>query len=420
VAKRISSSRKRAKRRAVLFIGSMVFLFLLIGFLAGTYSFLRGVGLGAGVNVNVPAVEPGERINVLLLGIDADRDADGNVVPSDLQRSWTRTDVMIMLSFDPATNELGMLSLPRDTRVHIPGHGTEKLAHAHAYGGPQLAIETVSEFLDVPIHYYVRTNFAGFISMVDILGGVDLQIDEHMYYEDPTQDLVINIPAGLHHFDGAKALDLVRYRQYWDGDIGRVKMQQRLINALLDEVFQVGIVFKLPSMAGELLKYVDTNMDPGQLLSLANTARKMDRSKITMEMLPGHLGEIYWEPDHEQIVDTVDRLLKGIDRGRNARIELEVLNGCKVAGAAASLTAALRQQGFNVISYGNAEQTNNAKTYVSYNGAEAREAAGSVALAISRLGIPVRVVAGRTDEAQVPVTVVIGADIEQAEMGGKR
>ncbi|HHT01562.1 MAG TPA: LCP family protein [Firmicutes bacterium] len=420
MAKRISSSRKRAKRRAVLFIGSMVFLFLLIGFLAGTYSFLRGVGLGAGVNVNVPAVEPGERINVLLLGIDADRDADGNVVPSDLQRSWTRTDVMIMLSFDPATNELGMLSLPRDTRVHIPGHGTEKLAHAHAYGGPQLAIETVSEFLDVPIHYYVRTNFAGFISMVDILGGVDLQIDEHMYYEDPTQDLVINIPAGLHHFDGAKALDLVRYRQYWDGDIGRVKMQQRLINALLDEVFQVGIVFKLPSMAGELLKYVDTNMDPGQLLSLANTARKMDRSKITMEMLPGHLGEIYWEPDHEQIVDTVDRLLKGIDRGRNARIELEVLNGCKVAGAAASLTAALRQQGFNVISYGNAEQTNNAKTYVSYNGAEAREAAGSVALAISRLGIPVRVVAGRTDEAQVPVTVVIGADIEQAEMGGKR
>jgi LCP family protein required for cell wall assembly len=398
----------------------MVFLFLLIGFLAGTYSFLRGVGLGAGVNVNVPAVEPGERINVLLLGIDADRDADGNVVPSDLQRSWTRTDVMIMLSFDPATNELGMLSLPRDTRVRIPGHGTEKLAHAHAYGGPQLAIETVSEFLDVPIHYYVRTNFAGFISIVDILGGVDLQIDEHMYYEDPTQDLVINIPAGLHHFDGAKALDLVRYRQYWDGDIGRVKMQQRLINALLDEVFQVGIVFKLPSMAGELLKYVDTNMDPGQLLSLANTARKMDRSKITMEMLPGHLGEIYWEPDHEQIVDTVDRLLKGIDRERNAQIELEVLNGCKVAGVAASLTAALRQQGFNVISYGNAEQTNNAKTYVSYNGAEAREAAGSVALAISRLGIPVRVVAGRTDEAQVPVTVVIGADIEQAEMGGKR
>jgi hypothetical protein len=132
------------------------------------------------------------------------------------------------------------------------------------------------------------------------------------------------------------------------------------------------------------------------------------------------LGEIYWEPDHEQIVDTVDRLLKGIDRERNAQIELEVLNGCKVAGAAASLTAALRQQGFNVISYGNAEQTNNAKTYVSYNGAEAREAAGSVALAISRLGIPVRVVAGRTDEAQVPVTVVIGADIEQAEMGGKR
>jgi len=384
-ATRAANNRKKARRRAIFFVSAVVCVFLFIGVLAGAYSFLSSLAHG-GEDVDAPAVEPGERINVLLLGVDADQDANGKVVPADLHSSWTRTDVMILLSFDPVTNELGMLSLPRDTRVQIAGYGTQKLAHAHAFGGPQLAMETVSDFLDVPIHYYVRTNFAGFINIVDILGGFDMYIEESMYYRDPYQDLEIDIPAGQQHFDGEKALELVRYRQYWNGDIGRVEMQQKLINALLDKAFRLGTILKLPSLASELLKYVDTNMEPGQILSLANTARKMDQDLISMEMLPGHFtdGSVYWEPDRDRIALAVDKLIRGIDRERNAQISIEVQNGTTVAGAANALADRLRAQGYVIAGIGNADRSD-----------------------ISRLGMPIRL---RDAGSGDGLRVVIGAD----------
>ncbi|MEG0970812.1 MAG: LCP family protein, partial [Acidaminococcaceae bacterium] len=135
------------------------------------------------------------RINVLILGID-DGDSEDFEGPK-------RTDAMLVASFDPDHNEVALVSIPRDTRVQIPGRvGLDKINHAHAYGGVLLAKQTVANLLKIPIHYYVLLNWQGFIDVINIIGGVDMYVEDNMNYEDPYADLKIHITKGYQHLDG--------------------------------------------------------------------------------------------------------------------------------------------------------------------------------------------------------------------------
>ena len=116
-----------------------------------------------------------ERINVLLLGID---DGDSEAAESEPKR----TDAIILLSFDPQNNKVAVLSIPRDTKVILPGHkDPEKINAAYAYGGAVMAKQTVANLLRVPIHYYALANWRGFIDVVNLIGGVDIYVDKDMY-----------------------------------------------------------------------------------------------------------------------------------------------------------------------------------------------------------------------------------------------
>jgi len=146
----------------------------------------------------VPEPRPNERINVLFLGVDAPQVWNGRPVPR-------RSDTIMLASIDPLTHKVGVLSIPRDTRVHIDAlppykneESMEKVNAAHAHGGPKFAMQTVSEFLDVPVHYYVRLDFEGFVKIVNTLGGVEVNVQQDMDYDDPTQPLTsIHIKTGL-------------------------------------------------------------------------------------------------------------------------------------------------------------------------------------------------------------------------------
>lgn len=312
------------------------------------------------------------RINVLALGIDTG--VNGKLLNPQADITGTRSDVMILVSFDPETKEVGLLSIPRDTRVYIPEKvfSYEKIAHAHAYGGPDLAVKTAEGFLDVPIHYYVRVDFEAFKKAVDALGGVDVDVPQDMYYSDPYQNLLIDLKKGPQLLNGDQALQLVRYRQYNNGDIGRIGVQELFLKALVKKAASLSGVLKIPELIRTLSPYVKTDLSTEDILNLANMALGVKPENVKMAWIPGTdkyiddgQGELsYWLADREETNKLVDELVRGISKERNATIAVAIQNGNGVAGSADALATILRDQGFNVVSVGNAGKQDYAETRV--------------------------------------------------------
>ncbi len=248
-----------------------------------------------------------QRINVLLLGTD---DGDSEDFGTDAPK---RTDAMLLVSIDPKNSQVSVLSLPRDTRVTIPGRrGHDKINAAYAYGGVPLAKKTVSNLLQVPIHHYMQVDWKGFIKVVDMLGGVDLNVEENMDYEDPYADLKIHLKKGQQHLDGEKAGEYVRFRHDEMGDIGRVKRQQNFMKALAKQAFTVTNMVKLPMIISTATDYVKTDMDFIQLVKAANSLRAFGDGGVKSASLKGDFGDIggvsYWVTTPSKIAATLDEL----------------------------------------------------------------------------------------------------------------
>ncbi|MCD5407250.1 MAG: LCP family protein [Desulfotomaculum sp.] len=188
----------------------VVFCILLVGLFFATY-LLAGEFLFPQQGQQVEAVDASneeeivieERLNFLLLGMDAR--------PCE---KTTRTDTIIFVSIDPKENRIAVMSIPRDTRVKIPGHGSDKINAVNVYGGPELVSQTVSDLLGVPVDHYVLTNFDGFKDIVDAVGGVDFYVAQDMYYYGPADNTLIDLKKGQQLLDGDKALQFIRFRSY--------------------------------------------------------------------------------------------------------------------------------------------------------------------------------------------------------------
>lgn len=246
------------------------------------------------------------RVNILLLGVDEpDHETPGATA--------RRSDTMIVASISPKDGTVNLLSIPRDTRVAIPGRqGLDKITHSYAYGGAALAARTVESLLGIPISYYTAIDWQGFIKVIDILGGVDLYVEQNMKYEDPYANLTIELNKGYQHLDGEKAGQYVRFRHDELGDIGRVQRQQRFLKALSQEILQVGTIPKVPSLISTISQYVTTDMTMFTMLKLVNTMKITQSDGFQAEMLPGDFADIdgmsYWVPDQNETRRLVQRL----------------------------------------------------------------------------------------------------------------
>ena len=307
---------KRRQSRKINWFRMSLFITVMVALVAGMaagISYAWNIYNTSSFAVNSPprtsppvALEEGtlkKQINILLLGVD-----DGDAAAQN-----RRSDTMIVVSINPDAGTVNLLSLPRDTEVTIPGRkGTDKITHAYAYGGADLSMRTVENFLHIPIHHYLTLNWQGFINIIDILGGVDLYVEQDMAYRDPYAGLDIQLHKGYQHLDGNKAGQYVRFRLDELGDIGRVQRQQRLVKALVDEMFQVGTIFKLPALTTTLQQYVQTDMSIFTMLKAANTIQNAKAGAVSTEMLPGDFatidGKSYWQPNQEEIRRIVERM----------------------------------------------------------------------------------------------------------------
>mgnify|MGYP006423699341 CR=1 FL=1 len=221
-------------------------------------------------------------------------------------------DTMLLMRFNPETDDLSILSIPRDTPVYLPGHGRVKINTANQRGGAALSAKAMSSLLgDVPIDRYVRVNVQGVEKLIDALGGVEFYVPKDMKYRDESQHLYIDIEKGQQRLDGETAMDFMLYRNDEYGDIGRVQRQQLLMRAVMEQALNPNTLARIPSLFSVIQSNVDTNLRVEELLALAGFAAKQDQKNIEMLMLPGRFGEIedeeeerkisYWLPHNRQI-----------------------------------------------------------------------------------------------------------------------
>ncbi|MFH1675937.1 MAG: LCP family protein [bacterium] len=167
-----------------------------------------------------------DKITFILLGYD------------EVDRFAHRSDTLMVGAVDFYARTIRIVSIPRDTLVKIPRHGFTKVNAAYALGHEDLVLQTMEEFFGVSIDYIVAVNYEGFVQVVDALGGVDVDIEHAMNYDDRRGHTHIHLDAGVQHLDGEQALNYARFRQEARGDFARIERQQGLLKALLEQAIR--------------------------------------------------------------------------------------------------------------------------------------------------------------------------------------
>jgi len=272
--------------------------------------------LGVGGAWLSQAVVP--RTNVLILGVDR-RPEQGYVV---------RSDVLMLATVDPQGPLLGLLSIPRDLYVEIPGHGESRINTAHFWGeraepggGPQLATETVVGSFGVPVHHFVRVDFDGFRAVVDAVGGIEVVVEERIVDNAyPTEDYGtrrIEIPAGRQHMDGERALQYVRSR-HGASDFERAARQQKVMVAMVRRLSSPRTWLSLPAVFQALVEHVETDLGPVEMVQLVVTALRVGPEGIEHHVIDRDMTRPWTTPTGGAVLlprwDVIDPLVKGMFR----------------------------------------------------------------------------------------------------------
>ena len=210
-----------------------------------------------------------EPFRILLMGIDS---TDEGLVKNAVANG----DSLVLITFNPKTLNATMLSIPRDSYVPIacwPGKGENKITHAAAYGNDCM-INTIEDFFDVNIDYYVKINFKGLVHLVDALGGIDVEVPQDLCTDDSSRGKQACIKEGFQHLDGEGALVLSRNRkQLKNGDFGRGQNQQLVIKAMLDKIKSIRSLKQFNDILNTVSINLDTNLTTKQILSFYSVAK---------------------------------------------------------------------------------------------------------------------------------------------------
>lgn len=385
----------------------------------------------------LPRWEGTERVNILVMGIDQREHEQG---------PW-RTDTMLVLTIDPVTMSGGMLSIPRDLWVPIPGYEEGRINTAHYIGevydypggGSALAVKTVQYNLGIPIHHYVRVNFNAFEQLVDLIGGIDVYVEEEIadpiypdeaYGYDP-----LYIPAGWQHFDGEMALKYARTRHTAGGDFDRAKRQQQVILAVFEQVTRPDVMPQLVPRAAELWRTLEgsvvTELELDEVLALAQLASEVDPDDIRYGVIDERYTQFWKTPDEQEVLiplrdqmrelrdyifTTAASLPQADDPAARLEAEdatIEVLNGTTTAGLAAFVVEHLQQQGFQITRTDNADRSDYADTLIIVHTGRTYTAEYLARL----LGLPLTAVVHGADDptAEYDISVILGADYQPPE-----
>ena len=373
-----------------------------------------------------------ERVTVLMLGIDQRCDIPGP----------THTDTMMLVTVDPVDLSAAVLSLPRDLWVEIPGFGLDRINQANYLGeafeypggGAALAVETVEATLGIPINYYVAINFDAFVEVVDLIGGIAVEVPEAI--DDPNYPDrcfgydPFSIEAGPHEMDGTTALKYARTRATFGGDVDRAGRQQQVVLAVREQVVRLGMIPQLIRQAPELWQTfqdnVNTNMSVDEALQLALLVQDIPREQIHTAVIDYNYvynettedGRQVLVPIRDKIRQLRDDLfappavptpviedLPALMVEEEARVA--VYNGTTVFGLAGDTQTYLEDLGFTITEIGNADAATYRTTQIIDYGSHP----STVQYLIQRLKIPpLNVSNGRNPDGDFDVLIILGDD----------
>jgi LCP family protein required for cell wall assembly len=373
-----------------------------------------------------------ERVNILLLGIDQ----------REIEHGPWRTDTMILVSIDPATNSAAMLSIPRDLWVTIPGYDENRINTAHFTGdakgypggGVALAKKTVWYSLGVPVHYYVRINFTGFEKLVDSIGGITIDvkkaIHDEQYPDNQYGTMVVDIPAGVQHMDGKTALQYARSR-HGNSDFDRMARQQQVLMAARDKILSLDIpLSRVPELLRIAGDSVQTDLSIDDILALARIAKAIDRSRVKYGLIDNSMtttvktpqGWLVEVPDWAKVRKLVDELfpaqVPSTAAATNlAKVQLvneagriELRNGTLDPNLAQRTAQLLRDKGYNVVRYQDADRFDYEETTIAQYTNKPYTVQGLAAELSTR---PENVRLEADAKVDVDIVVILGRDYAQ-------
>ncbi len=369
------------------------------------------------------------RVNLLIMGLDA-RDWEQGEIP--------RTDTMILFTIDPLTKTAGMLSIPRDLWVNIPGFDYGKVNTAYFIGegnqlpggGPGLAVKTVEELLGVPINYYAQIDFEAFVKFIDDIDGIKVTVTETLVVDPIGQWNTRILEPGRYVLNGKMALAFVRARKASGDDFGRAQRQQEAIMAMRTAILKWDLMPKLianaPAIYADLSSGVHTNLTLEQIIQLGLLAEKIPAENIKQALIGSEQVEFETSPDGLDILRPIPDKIRIVRdeifttsgpvspvevstdptelmKIENARVS--ILNGTATGGLAGKTGDYLKSLGVNVTDVGDG-QAQGATTMIIYS-AKPYTAAYLAQL----MSIPTSLILNRYDpNAMTDIQIILGND----------
>lgn len=331
-----------------------------------------------------------DRVTVLLIGKDYNWTSKG--MPSSKD---SRSDSIMLLSLDLNTRKVSALSIPRDTYVEAPDGKRGKINGTYARGGEKLLRATIADKLGVTPDYFIAVKTDGVKTIVDKLGGVEVETLDPMEYNDSWGQLHVELPKGKQVINGTQAIGFARYRHVdpyvrtpdgkpiytgrkdsqgnpifqarhprpvptaEDGDPRRMARQQQLIRAMTAKAKSFNNLFQLDDIVNTGLEQIETDLDREQIFALAALFRNIQPDQMQSDSLrgEGHVrGAWYFFLDEDKVRSQVDWLIRGKEDAANSLTVVAVQNGTKVPGAASKVMRRLRQEGYDARNSGNAQK----------------------------------------------------------------
>jgi len=260
-------------------------------------------------------VEPAQdNVSVLFIGVDdSEQRHQGD--------SNSRSDALLFATLNLKDKSVKLVSIPRDSYVHIPKVGyRDKITHAHAFGGTTATIETIEELFDVPVDYYVKMNFNAFIDVVDALGGIEAEVPYNRTEKDENDKYTIHLKKGLQHLDGKHALALARTRKL-DTDVERGKRQQMILQSIMKEAVSVKSITKYGDVIEAVGDNMKTNMTFSEMKSFLEYA-KGGMPEVETISLKGFddmsTGIYYWKLDETYLNEVKQQLQSHLELNPNS------------------------------------------------------------------------------------------------------
>ncbi len=332
-----------------------------------------------------------DRVTILAVGCDNSTDKG-------------LTDTMMVMVVSPKTGDISVLSIPRDSRVEIPGAGVRRINAAHSIGGMPLTIQTVELVLGLPIDKHIEIHVPGIVKLVDAIGGIDIDVEKRMKYRDRSQDLDIDLQPGMQHLNGTQAMGYVRFRHDAEGDIGRMERQRHFLRTVITQIAKQSNVSRLPQLAQAFTEIVNTDLSVKDLLTLKKLVEQAGPDGIRVESLPAEPvmihGQSMLDLDPDKVRETVDRVLRG------QGLAVQVLNGTDTAGLAAKVASQLEEAGCDITEVANATETSDTTFIISHRGGSRR--AERVSEWLGGAGV---ISVQPQGDSPADVTVVVGRDL---------